>query len=74
MAGTQKKMVEKKKVRIRHAFYLEHEVPADWDDDLIRFHFTGSSSCASNIVDDLNKIECVCSIHEVDTIEACKPR
>ncbi len=43
-------MTERRKVRLRVTFEVEHEVPADWDDDAILFHANESSFCMDNLL------------------------
>lgn len=47
---------------------IVREVPESWDEDMINFHMNGSSWCADNIVDELEKYTegegCLCPYFE----------
>jgi len=36
------------------------EVPENWDVDMVEFKHNGSSWCASNILSNLESIDCIC--------------
>ena len=42
-----------KKVKLKATIEYEKEVPADWDDEQIYYHYNLGTWCANNIVDDL---------------------
>ena len=42
-------------VRIEISITVLHEVPADWDKEMIEFFLNESSSCASNLMGDIQK-------------------
>lgn len=60
----------KKKVRVRLTIEYEVEVPSFWDKENIEFHRNGSSWCASNLLEELEKIEkeqgCLCPVAEFE--------
>lgn len=55
-----------KTVNIKWTINLPVEVPDDWDNDLINFHFNESSWCCDNLIDLLEKYSeehgCICGI------------
>jgi hypothetical protein len=68
----------KKNVIINFSINLEVDVPAHWDADQIEFHRNQSSSCASNVLDELVELEkksgCLCGLAEFSFVtETSKP-
>lgn len=49
-----------KKVKVRMVVEYFASVPAHWDKHMIEFHRNESSWCASNALDELNKLDCIC--------------
>lgn len=47
--------VKRKKVLVKAEIVFEYEVSEDWDDKAVEFHLNDSSSCASNILYELEK-------------------
>jgi hypothetical protein len=67
-----------KNVIIKFSINLEVRVPAHWDADMIEFHRNESSSCASNVLDEIAEIEkahgCLCGAGEFSFVtETSKP-
>jgi len=57
--------VQRKTVTIKATVLFQHSVPEDWDDDLIDFHFNGSSLCAGDLFKEKllefeEKAQCLC--------------
>ena len=44
------------------------KVPENWTTDQINFHYNESSWCASNIMDHLKKVPCLCDIAEFEYV------
>ena len=38
-------------VRLRVSFEVEYDVPDDWDDDMVDFHFNESSFCTDTLLE-----------------------
>lgn len=68
--GTEHKkgfVCRKRTVVITATFTLIDTVPEDWDPEMVEFHLNGSSYCADNILDTLNKLteaHCTCGQFE----------
>lgn len=69
-----------KKVKLKATIEYEKEVPADWDDEQIYYHYNLGTWCANNIVDDLKDYidelneynDCLCHHSEIEVIEEQK--
>jgi len=61
-----------KTVTVRFTIDLPTLVPADWDNDLINFHFNESSWCSSNIIEMLEEYDeevgCLCGICKAEVL------
>jgi len=61
----------KKTVRVRATVEYPLQVPAHWDDDMVKFSLNESSRCADQLIDDLRALitdeTCLCDyvVHEV---------
>lgn len=63
-----------KKVLLKATITLEAEVPDDWNEEMINFHFNESSWCADNLINMLNntikklddKEDCLCRYTEIE--------
>ena len=66
-------MDKRKLVRMKWTIELPMDVPEDWDEELINFHFNESSWCCSNLIDDLEKYDkkfgCICGICKAEFLE-----
>ena len=67
-----------KNVIINFSINLEVRVPAWWTDEQIEFHRNQSSSCASNVMDELAEVEkrngCLCGQGKFSfVVESSKP-
>ena len=64
-----------RRVQVVHQYTLEHDVPDDWDDDMVEFFFNESSHCADNeakvILDGLRHSDgfCLCSKHSARVVK-----
>lgn len=69
-----------KKVKLKATIEYEKEVPADWNDEQIYYHYNLGTWCANNIVDDLKDYidelneynDCLCHHSEIEVIEEQK--
>lgn len=69
-----------KKVKLKATIEYEKEVPADWDDEQIYYHYNLGTWCANNIIDDLKDYidelneynDCLCHHSEIEVIEEQK--
>ena len=66
-------VIPQKTVRVRTTFVYEVSVPRSWDSAGVEFHRNESSSCADNIIQDLEafskKNGCLCSHQETKFVE-----
>lgn len=65
-------VILRKKVKLRYCFDIEVEMPWYWDKELILFNRNDGSWCASNAIEELEKLSndigCLCSIFKAEFI------
>ena len=67
--------MEYKKAKIMVQMEVEVDVPNDWDDDMIRFHYNEGSYCMDNLLHELLSTEedddhyCACTYSTIYVVE-----